>query len=42
MEVEERSNKRKYGRVGCLVAIFLIILIIILFYSGLLNFPEST
>ena len=40
MEVQEKSNKRKYGRVGCFAAIILLIIIIILVATGLINFPE--
>ncbi len=41
MEVEEKSKKRNYGKMGCFVAILLLIIIIIAIYSGLINFPDS-
>ena len=39
MEVEERSNKRNYGKMGCFIAVFIFVIIIILIATGLINFP---
>lgn len=39
MEVEERSDKRNYGKMGCFVAVLILILIIILIATGVINFP---
>lgn len=39
MEVEEKSNKRNYGKMGCFIALLLFILIIILIVTGVVNFP---
>ena len=40
MEVKEKTSKRNYGKMGCFAAIILLILIIILVWAGLINFPE--
>lgn len=39
MEVEEKSNKRNYGRMGCFIALLILILIIILIATGVINYP---
>ena len=40
MEVEEKSEGRKYGKMGCFVAFLLLVFIIILVATGLINIPE--
>lgn len=40
MEVEEKSNQRNYGKMGCFISVVLLIIIIIAIYAGLINFPE--
>ncbi|MFD2516509.1 hypothetical protein [Salinimicrobium flavum] len=37
MEVEEKSNKRKYGRMGCLVAVLVVVIILILMALGIIG-----
>lgn len=39
MEVEEKTNKRNYGKMGCFIAVLIFVLIIILIVSGVINFP---
>ena len=39
MEVEERSKKRNYGKMGCFIGILILIIVIIAIYTGLINFP---
>lgn len=41
MEVEERSKKRNYGKMGCFIAILILIIVVIAIYSGLINFPNT-
>ena len=38
MEVEEKSSKRNYGKMGCFIAVILFVLIIILIATGVINF----
>jgi hypothetical protein len=41
MEVEEKSKKRNYGKMGCFAALLILIIVIIAIYSGLINYPNS-
>ncbi|MCX2839337.1 hypothetical protein OQ279_14375 [Salinimicrobium sp. MT39] len=38
MEVEERSGKRNYGKMGCFIAVILLVIVIILIATGVINF----
>lgn len=38
MEVEEKSKKRNYGKMGCFIAVLILILIIILIATGVINY----
>ncbi|MGI0107760.1 hypothetical protein [Salinimicrobium sp. WS361] len=38
MEVEERSGKRSYGKMGCFIAVILLVIIVILIATGVINF----
>ena len=41
MEVENKDEgKRNYGKAGCFIAIAILILIIILVWTGLINIPQ--
>ncbi|MCY2686109.1 MULTISPECIES: hypothetical protein [Salinimicrobium] len=40
METEEKSNKRNYGKMGCFIAVLILIIVAVAIYSGLINFPE--
>lgn len=41
MEVEEEPKKQnKAGRLGCLIAIIIIALLVIAFFSGIFDFRE--
>ncbi|WP_281169123.1 hypothetical protein [Salinimicrobium terrae] len=42
MEVEEKSEKKNYGKMGCFIAILVLVIVIIAIYSGLISFPGST
>lgn len=39
MEVEEKSNKTNYGKAGCVIAVLILVLVIILIATGVVNFP---
>jgi hypothetical protein len=39
MEIENSNDTKNYGKMGCFVAIFLFILVIILIATGVVNFP---
>lgn len=39
MEVEERGGKRNYGRMGCFIALLVLIIVVILWATGLMNYP---
>lgn len=38
MEVKEKSNKRNYGRMGCFIAVIILVIIIVLFATGVINY----
>ena len=37
MEVEETSEKRKYGRVGCIAVALILIILLILWFTGMFD-----
>lgn len=39
MEVEEKTEKRNYGKMGCFVALLILVVIIVLVATGLINLP---
>lgn len=38
MEVEEKSIKRNYGKMGCFIAVIFLVIIIILIATGIINY----
>lgn len=38
MEVEGKSKERNYGKMGCFVAIIILVIVIILFATGIINY----
>jgi flagellar basal body-associated protein FliL len=38
MEVEEKSKKRNYGKMGCFIAVILLVIVIILVATGVINY----
>ena len=38
MEAEEKSPKRNYEKMGCLIGLLVLILIIILIWTGVINY----
>lgn len=41
MEVEDKPKKQnKAGKLGCIIALIVLALIVIAFFSGILNFQE--
>ena len=41
MEVEnKKGQKRNYGKAGCFIALAILILIIILVWTGMINYPS--
>lgn len=41
MDVENKEGqKRNYGKTGCFIAIAILIIIIILIWTGMINYPE--
>lgn len=39
MEVKEESSKKNYGRMGCFIAAIIFIIVVVLFFTGIINFP---
>jgi uncharacterized protein YpmS len=43
MEVENEPKKKKnYGKVGCFIAVAILVIVIILIVTGLIHIPEMT
>lgn len=40
-ETNDSGDKRKYGRIGCLVALIILVLIVIAIVTGLINIPGN-
>lgn len=38
MEVEEKSSQRNYGKMGCFIALLILVLIIILIATGVIDY----
>ena len=39
MEVKEDTGKRNYGKLGCFVAVIILVVLLVLFFTGTINYP---